>query len=173
MSDKPTSETSLLNIEVRLQQGNKVWTEYYICNCEFGHTLLCYLSLTFWSFLALFVCHWEPIYFGFNWVGCQSLLAKYGQIFDAWRISVTRVSAPKSLKVVLNTNIFFSSKWNIFLKLIHVSLRYDQRQNLAYNACFGKFLLSFKRKIHGSSEKVNSIKFWRKCLKETAMMFNF
>jgi hypothetical protein len=33
-----------------------------------------------------------------------------GQIFDTCHISVTRVSALKSLKVVPNTNIFFSSK---------------------------------------------------------------
>jgi hypothetical protein len=51
-----------------------------------------------------------------------------GQIFEACRISATSVSAPKRLKVVLNTNIFFSSKWNLFLELRHVSLRYDKHQ---------------------------------------------
>jgi len=34
----------------------------------------------------------------------------------------------KPWKVVLNTNIFFSSKWNIFLELRHVSLRYDKHK---------------------------------------------
>ncbi len=33
-----------------------------------------------------------------------------GQICDACRISATPVSAPKRLKVVVNTNIFFSIK---------------------------------------------------------------
>jgi hypothetical protein len=33
-----------------------------------------------------------------------------GQMFDDCRISVTRISAPKILKVVLNTNIFLGSK---------------------------------------------------------------
>ncbi len=53
-------------------------------------------------------------------------MEKLGQIFDACRILATPISAPKRLKVVLNTNIFFSSKWNILLELRHVSLRYDK-----------------------------------------------
>jgi hypothetical protein len=40
----------------------------------------------------------------------EGSLINVSQIFDAWRISVTCVSAPNNLKVVLNTNIFFSTK---------------------------------------------------------------
>ncbi len=56
------------------------------------------------------------------------ILPLIGQIFDACYISLTRVLAPKSLKVLLNTNIFFGSKWNIFLELRHVSLIYAKHK---------------------------------------------
>jgi hypothetical protein len=46
-----------------------------------------------------------------------------GQIFDVWHISAKCISAPKGLKVVVSTNIFFCSKKNLFLELRHVSLR--------------------------------------------------
>jgi hypothetical protein len=55
---------------------------------------------------------------------CQTLV----EIFAACHISATHISAPKSLKSKVNTNIFFSSKWNIFWELRQVLLRYDKRQ---------------------------------------------
>ncbi len=59
--------------------------------------------------------------------------ATEGEIFYACRTSMTHVSAPKSLKVVVITNIFFSSKWNIFLELRHVSLRNNKCQKFGLN----------------------------------------
>ncbi len=44
------------------------------------------------------------------------------------QISATRVSAPKSLIVVVNRNIFFSCKLNIFLQLRRVSSRYNNHK---------------------------------------------
>jgi hypothetical protein len=51
-----------------------------------------------------------------------------GQTFDAFRISAGCISALKSLIVVENTNIFFSSKCNTFVELRRVSLRYDNHK---------------------------------------------
>ncbi len=51
-----------------------------------------------------------------------------GQIFDALHIFVTCIWAPKSLKVLINTNISFSSKWNIFWEVRNVFLTYDKCQ---------------------------------------------
>ncbi len=53
--------------------------------------------------------------------------------FDACHISMTRVSAPNSLKVVIITNISFKSNWNISLEVRHMSLRYDKHQKFGLN----------------------------------------
>ena len=56
--------------------------------------------------------------------------AYIGEIFDPCYITVTRISAKKSLKVIVDTIIFFSSNFNIFLELRHMSLRYDKCQKI-------------------------------------------
>jgi hypothetical protein len=51
-----------------------------------------------------------------------------GQILDAGHVSATRISVPKRLRIVANTNSFFSSKSIIFLELRHTSIRYNKHQ---------------------------------------------
>ncbi len=42
--NKLASEAALFSTEVRFKQDNTVWSKYYLGNCEFGHTLVCFLS---------------------------------------------------------------------------------------------------------------------------------
>ncbi len=55
-----------------------------------------------------------------------------GQIFDTCCISPTRISAPKSLTVVVNTNTLFGNEQHIFLELRYVSVRYGKSQKLDF-----------------------------------------
>ncbi len=59
---------------------------------------------------------------------CSIDIKSRGQIFVACRISMTRISAPKKLTVVVKTIILFGSNCNIFLEKIYVSLRYDKHR---------------------------------------------
>jgi hypothetical protein len=81
-------------------------------------TFLC-IYYNFQPFLSRITCSWDS-------TSIKDLM--FGEICDTDRISGTRILAPKSLRVVVNTNFFFSSKWNFFLELICVSLRYNRHQ---------------------------------------------
>jgi hypothetical protein len=50
------------------------------------------------------------------------------QIFDACRITATRISAPEVLAVLLNTKILFKTNLKFILELRYMLLRYDKCQ---------------------------------------------
>ncbi len=73
---------------------------------------------------------------------------KIGQIFDACHISATRISAQRSLKVVVKTNILLSYKWNILFEQRRVSPRYDKRQKFGIRqGCFKWNLFYHRHKV--------------------------
>jgi hypothetical protein len=71
-----------------------------------------------------------------------------GEIFDAWYISATHISAPIILKVVVNANILICSKLNIFWELRCISLRHDKHQNFPLQFSMLYFTLRLAKLRH-------------------------
>ncbi len=99
--------------------------------CVLNHHDLSYQLQNALFFNRYMCCHLELCLWllPFNWVLHKKELK--GQIFYAYCISATPISAPKRSAVVANTKKMFNTNWNIFLELTHVSLRYDKRQKFA------------------------------------------
>ncbi len=100
-------------------------------------TFLC-IYYNFQPFLSRIMCSWDT-------TSIKDLML--GEICDTGRISATRILAPKSLRVVVNTNFFFSSKWNFFLELRYVSLRYNRHKIFRFISLSSKSFQKIKQNV--------------------------